>query len=450
MNVTELLQKQEGKTLEFKRDFSSPDGIIRTIIAFANTAGGVVLLGVEDGDKSVRGIDDPLQVEEKLVSLINDTISPRLIPSIEIISWRHKQLLAIEVFPSPNRPHFKTQLGEEKSVMIRIGSSNRRADASMIRELYRARRHQRYDEEPLLEESSAALDFLVASELFSDVRELKPKDLLTLGLLSLHQGKKVPTNGGMILFGKQRLRYFPDARIRCGCFAGVTRRQIIDTVDLDTYPVFAVDQALEFIKKHARQSVEITGEARHRKKWNVPFPAVREAIINAVVHADYSQSGSPIRISFFDDRIEVDSPGMLYDGLTIEDIRQGVSKLRNPVIGRVFMELGLVEQWGSGIQRMIETCEDLGLQTPEFAELGGQFRVMIFLSLQKAVKLDKNDQAIVGFLAEVGGSSVKEISEVIGLSTRATRTRLADLVDKGLVIVVGTGPRDPRRKFFLV
>jgi ATP-dependent DNA helicase RecG len=449
MNVSELLQKHEGKTVEFKRDVSSPESIIHTIIAFANTAGGTILIGVEDKTKTIRGITDPLAVEEKLVNVISDTISPRLIPSIEIISWRGKQLLAIEVFPSPSRPHFRTQVGEEKGVFVRIGSSNRKADSRTIMELHRARRHQSFDEEPLLEANSEALDFRVASELFADVRKLKAEDLLTLRLLTIYQGKKVPTNGGMILFGKERLKYFPDARIRCGRFAGTTKREIIDVLEVNTYPLYAVEQVLEFIRKHARESLEISDQARHRKKGNVPLPAVREAVINAVVHGDYFQTGVPIRVSFFDDRIEIDNPGMLYDGLTVEDITQGVSKLRNQVIGRVFMELGLVEQWGSGIPRMVETCREMGLPAPEFVELGGQFRVSISLMTQEPAVLDRTEQAIVKFLAQANGSSVKEIAAVIGISTRTVRARLAELVDKGVVTVVGTGPHDPKRKFFL-
>jgi ATP-dependent DNA helicase RecG len=86
--------------------------------------------------------------------------------------------------------------------------------------------------------------------------------------------------------------------------------------------------------------------------------------LNAIVHADYAQQGAPIRIALFDDRIEIENPGLLPFGLTIEDIMQGVSKLRNRVIGRAFHELHLIEQWGSGIQRMTAACQEAGLEAP--------------------------------------------------------------------------------------
>lgn len=96
-------------------------------------------------------------------------------------------------------------------------------------------------------------------------------------------------------------------------------------------------------------------------RWTAPIIALREAIINAIVHANYAEKGAPIRVAVFDDRIEVENPGILPFGLTIEDILRGVSRLRNRVMGRVFHELGLIEQWGSGIQRMTAACKDAGV-----------------------------------------------------------------------------------------
>jgi predicted HTH transcriptional regulator len=450
MNITELVQKNESKTLEFKQDFSSPDKIIRTIIAFANTSGGVILIGVEDKNKNIYGIENPLDIKEKLANLISDTISPRLIPSIEIISWRNKQLIGIEVFPSPIRPHFKTSLGEENGVLIRVGSSNRKADKQLIQELHRAARYQSFDEELVITENSEALDFRVVSELFSKVRQIEKNDLLSLKLMATYQRQEVPTNAGMILFGKERLKYFPDAWVHCGRFSGKTRRNIADVVELKTCPIYAIDQALEFSKKHALRPIEITETAKNSQRWNIPIIAIREALTNAVVHSDYSQTGVHIRLAFFDDRIEIDNPGLLYDGLTIDDIKIGISKLRNRTIGRIFKELGLIEQWGSGIQRMIEVCEEMGLPSPEFLEFGGQFRVTISLLAKQDMTIDDTNQYIVDLLRKnTKGLSVKDIAANIGLSTRTIRSRLTKLGDMGIVSAIGTGPKDPKKKYSL-
>lgn len=189
---------------------------------------------------------------------------------------------------------------------------------------------------------------------------------------------------------------------------------------------------------------------RRRERWSLPPAAVREAIINAVAHADYAQRGAPIRLALFDDRLEVENPGILPLGLTVEDLLQGVSKLRNRVIGRAFHALGLVEQWGSGVQRMCAACRDAGLPEPVFEEIGTRFRVTISMQSVMRPALDDRDQRILSVLASGRGLLTSEIASAIGLTPRATRTRLARLVGRGLVSEIGTGPQDPRRKYFRV
>jgi ATP-dependent DNA helicase RecG len=99
-------------------------------------------------------------------------------------------------------------------------------------------------------------------------------------------------------------------------------------------------------------------EIRRKDVWSIPLGILREVVINALVHADYSQRGAPTRITFFDDRIEVENPGILLPGMTIEDMKQGVSKIRNHVIARIFRELDFIEQWGSGIRRIFKEAEE--------------------------------------------------------------------------------------------
>src|SRR6202011_5646993 len=94
VDLVSLLSRHEGKTLEFKRDLSSPEGVLKALVAFANTSGGVLLLGVEDGTKKVRGIRDVLTEEERLANMISDSISPKLIPNMEVMPWRKTQVLA--------------------------------------------------------------------------------------------------------------------------------------------------------------------------------------------------------------------------------------------------------------------------------------------------------------------------------------------------------------------
>ncbi|MCK4415376.1 MAG: putative DNA binding domain-containing protein [Candidatus Eisenbacteria sp.] len=447
MDLVELLKGSEGKTLEFKRDLSSPEGVLRTIVAFANTAGGTLLVGVEDRSRRVRGVNAPLELEERLANLVSDNIIPRVVPEIGILRWRRTQVLAVQVYPSPSRPHYLKRLGPEAGTFVRIGSTNRRADRELIAEMRRFAVGEAFDEQPMPELNSEAVDFRAASESFAGIRNLRRSDLETLRLVTPYQGRKVPTVGGLLLFGKERDRFFPDAWIQAGRFRGTDRSHIADRNEIRSLPVQAIEEAIAFVQKHSLHGAKITS-VRRRERWNLPPLAVREAIINAVTHADYAQHGAPIRIAIFDDRLEVENPGLLPFGLTVEDLHRGISKLRNRVIGRVFNALGLVEQWGSGIQRMIGACRDSGLPPPIFEEIGTRFRVTISTKRTGRPNLDATDQAILDTLADGEGHLTSKIAKAIDLTPRATRTRLGKLVARGLVREIGTGPQDPRRRYF--
>lgn len=448
MDLTDILRRPEGKTLEFKRDLSSPGGFLRTVAAFANTAGGTIVIGVADRTRDVRGVGDPLALEERAASLISDSIQPRLLPDLEVIGFRDRQLLAVRVYPSPSRPHFIKRTGRRSGTYVRVGSTNRQADAQLIAEMQRFAIGESFDEWPMPEANSEAIDFRAASESFAPVRKLSRRNLETLRLLTPHQGRLVPTIGGMLLFGRDRLDHFPDAWIQAGRFAGTDKATILDHVRLETHPIRAIEEAVAFVEKHSMRGAVI-GRVRRHDRWNPPPEAVREAIVNAVVHTDYSQRGAPIRISIFDDRMEVESPGLLPFGLTLEDLPLGVSKLRNRVLGRVFHELGLVEQWGSGVQRMISACREQGLPAPIWEEVAFRLRVTLRTERIRVPEVDAKDRTILDLLEGDEGRRTRDIAEAIGLSTRSTRTRLARLVKRGLVREVGTGPNDPRRRYLI-
>lgn len=295
---------------------------------------------------------------------------------------------------------------------------------------------------------SEGIDFRAASESFAPFRRLARRDLETLRLVTDHQGRRVPTVGGIILFGRERERHFPDAWLQAGRFRGTTKSRILDRIEIHSHPARAVEEAIAFIEKHAFHGADI-GLVHRREQWSLPQVAVREAVINAVAHTDYAQRGAPLRISIFDDRLEVENPGLLPFGLSIDDLPKGVSRLRNRVIGRVFHALGLVEQWGSGIQRMSTACREAGLAPPMFEELATRFRVTIATARVGPSVLDETDRAILAALAGGEGHATSEIAAAIGLTPRATRTRLARLVGNGHVREIGTGPQDPRRRYYL-
>jgi len=449
MDLATLFTQPEGKTLEFKRDLSSPDGFVRAAVAFANTAGGTILIGVEDGTTRIQGVADPVAIAEQAANILSHRIAPRLVPDIEVLPWRKTQLVAVTVYPVRTGPHYVAAAGPENGTYVRVGASNRQADAALLAELRRLARNEPFDEQPMPEAMEDEIDLDAVRARFAPVRSIDRTDLATLRLVTAHQGRTVPTVGGLLLFGRDRFRYFPDAYIKVGLFGGKNRRHILDSIDVRGPLLDAVPEVLAFVQKQLRREFVIgeTTGARRVEQWTVPLAAVREAIANAIVHADYSHTGAPIRVAVFDDRIEIDNPGLLPMGLTLADVRAGVSKLRNRTIGRIWHELGLIEQWGSGIRRMYDECAAVGLEAPVLEEIALQFRVRLSTLPARSSRLDVETTAMIGWLREVGGASTRAVADHFGISVRTARTRLATLVARGLVAELASSPTDPRRQY---
>ena len=466
LTISQLATMPEGKTLEFKRDISSPKNILKTLVAFANTAGGRLLIGIENDTREILGVKDPLDEEERLCNLIADNIEPRLVPNVELFSLEDKTLLSAEVYPSGLRPHWMRKEGPDEGVYVRLGSTNRKADRELIAELKRTTAGTSFDEQNLPDRTVDDLDFKAASSCFERHRKLMKNDLESLHLVASHQGHLVPTVGGMLLFGKDREMIFPDSWIQCGRFIGKDKADIFDHIDIHEHLPVAVERVMEFLKKHAMRGADFS-ELRRKDVWSIPLTILREAVINAVVHADYSQRGAPVRVAFFDDRIEIENPGILLPGLTVEDMLQGVSKIRNHVIARVFRELDLIEQWGSGVRRMFNEAENLGLPQPEIVEVGMRVRLIVYLkeSIVAEVPVKATEQVIEQVTEQVSEQvkslllclknqplGRKDAMQCIGLSSRPTFVYdyLQPAIQAGFVeMTQPDSPSSPTQKYRL-
>lgn len=274
-----LLQQPEGKTLEFKRDLSSPQkNALKTLVAFANSAGGKLVIGVDDA-RQVVGVADPLAEEERICNLIADAIAPRLLPNIELMGMGEATVLVLEVFPSGARPHYLVKQGTEQGVYLRLGSSNRQAGPNWIAQTRRAAAGLVFDEQSMPTLSAQDLDLDALARWFGPERALDSTRLQTLKLLRADQGRLVPTQGAMLLCGKVREQYFPTPGCSAGAFRGQDKVNIFDQQDIHAHLPDAVTAIELFLKKHAYQSARF-GAMQRQDVWSIPLTMLREAIVN--------------------------------------------------------------------------------------------------------------------------------------------------------------------------
>jgi ATP-dependent DNA helicase RecG len=283
-------------------------------------------------------------------------------------------------------------------------------------------------------------------------KEINDKKLLSLGVLVRLNDKIVPSIGGIILFGNNEIReqYTPDARVKCARFRGNDKSHIIDQYEVEGTILDAVDEVPKFIARNTRLAAQIK-KIRRKDIPEYPEVALREILINALAHADYCIPGSTIQIAIFDNRLEVQNPGMLPFGFTMDDLKAGVSRVRNRVIAKVFHELKLMEEWGSGYKRVVEECQANGYPEPEWVELGTFIKVSFnphTKTSQKSIQerpteeLSDREKIILNFFKKGQSRPFREIFEKLSfnISERMLHYMLAQLKKKGHIVSVGKGP----------
>lgn len=446
--IEDLLIRDEGKTLEFKENVKSLSKVIQTIIAFTNTAGGKILIGVRDGTKEIVGVENILKEEERIANAIADLIEPFVTPSIQMFTFKGRDLLLITVSHGVG-PYYLKSKGMVNGTFIRLGSTNRLADCKTIDEIQLLRKNLHFDELPCFEANLESLDFTLASSVFEKVSKQFTKNTAkSLGVLVTNQEKICPSNGGLLLFGKNRKDFFPDAIIQCGRFKGLTKSKIIDQLNIEEPLPLAAEAILSFIRRNTSLQAEF-GDVRRRDIPEYPPLVVREAIINALLHTDYSIKGASIHVAIFDDRLEVTNPGCLPYGVSMNNALSGVSQLRNHIIGRVFRELDQIERWGSGMKRMIEGCEDHGITPPKFEELGTFFRVTLYNDTKKIPIKTPWQEIMVNYLKEKKEITPKEARKIWNVSDRSSSIRLQKMCKMGILAELSTGKHDPKKTFIL-
>ena len=215
--------------------------------------------------------------------------------------------------------------------------------------------------------------------------------------------------------------YFRFAKIQCALFKGNNRDEFIDKKEYVGLLYEQIEGAYQFVLCHINRSTEIEGLVR-KDRYELPLGAIREMIINAQCHRNFINNAC-VQVALCDDRLEVTSPEMLYEGLTLEEVMSGRSKIRNRAVAEIFSRMELIEEWGTGIRRILKRTKEYGLANPKFCEIGDTFRVNLYGSVDKAPINWNREEEIIDYVQKHGSISNKEAREILGL-THSTTKRL--------------------------
>ena len=384
----------EGKNIEFKREIpGNHEKFLKDIIAFSNSTGGKVIVGIEDETGVVFGIGEqsPFKLSDSISNMISDACTPQIEPDISIQTMEEKTVLVIDVAPGKFRPYYLEKRGKETTAFIRINGTSRPADARKLKELELEGQNISYDSQmeigkefekekalKLCEKMKNIAMMSCKAEEKNAVKDITIEKLEDFGILCRVGRTLYPTHAFDLMTDNKN----KSAKIQCALFKGVIRDIFIDQKEFDGPIYEQVEEAYQFVLRHINMGAEIGGVYRS-DFYELPISAVREMIANAVVHRSYVDR-SCIQISIFEDRIEVLSPGMLYGGLDITTVKSGKSTCRNEVIAEAFHYMHIVEAWGTGIPRIINRCKEYDLPEPRFEEFGNGFKVTMFRKVSNA------------------------------------------------------------------
>ena len=339
--IKNILLLGESQLVEFKTNFNKE--VIESIVAFSNTNGGKIILGIKD-DKKIIGVTISDESIQKWLNEIKQNTIPSIVPSINTVQFENKTLVVISVQEFPVKP-----VSCKDRYFIRKSNSNHKLSVDEIAEIRFISLSYSFDSfvvNTTYEELDAnALAFfknrLLESGRYKYSGDLK-FDLKKLGII---KDDKL-TRAAELLFGNHH------TNIHLGRFKSQTT--IIDDLLIRSPLILAVEEAIDFIKKNIRLEFEFGGSGLKRKeKWQYPIPAIRELLLNAIVHRDYSNPTDVI-VKIFDDSMEITNPGHLMGGLTLADLKTDdyISVHRNKLLTEVFYLTGDIEKYGTGFKRL--------------------------------------------------------------------------------------------------
>lgn len=371
----------EGASLfvEFKKVLPQPESLASEIVALANTEGGLIIIGVNDQGR-VQGLKKTSGLEEKVMNIARANIEPALAVDFLILEIQNKKVAGIKVPKSPSRPH-KTNEGR---YYIRVGTTKRFPSQEELGRLYQNKGLVYFDLNPVQDASTKDIDMNKVNgyfrqtfhhDIYSKTENIEPL-MLNLEILAEKEQKLHPTIAGLLFFGEQPQRYLKGASIKAACFKGTNiGSEILQKQDIMGDLPSQIKAAMKFVRANMKTRIEMKGIER-KEIPQFPLPAVREIIVNAVAHRDYSILNQKIRLFLFKDRLEVISPGRLPNTVTLENMVYKQAS-RNPTIVRFLNNLGFSEQIGMGIYRVIQIMKKHNLTSPKFEIIDEEFKATL-------------------------------------------------------------------------
>ena len=474
-DIAELLARPEGPRLAFLRERARLDEVAEALVAMANGQGGTLVLGAGGRARAkIEGLADPAAARDLLLEAALACTPPLVLPLPALVRHGEAALLVAEV------PAGLSQVYSlHGKYLRREAGTNQPLSPDALRRLLSERGDVGWERGTPEGASLAELDQAKVTSYATRVgpgAEERPLDFLHRrgcleraesfgfslpGLAPPADGPRPsyrPTNAGLLLFAREVEARFPQAEITLVQYRGRDMADEFEREDVrDTLPE-AVRRAERWLMEHMRKGSRMVG--LERRDW-VQFPpgAVREALVNAVAHRDYSVRGEGIRVLLFADRLEVYSPGRLPGHVTLENI-VAERYSRNECLVQVLADLGLIERLGYGIDRMLRQMADAGLPPPAFRETAAGFLVTLQgqpaegltaegLDTREWVKLGLNERQIAAlvFLTEQRRITNRDLQELHpDVSPETLRRDMADLVERGLLLKIG----DKRATYYIL
>lgn len=440
---------EESNTVAYKVELPDESNKwIKSVVAFCNTSGGKLIMGIQDNTLEIVGINDSRsELEARIVDTIYSCIEPMPTISTMFQNIEGKDIFILNVSRGGHKPYYIKSLGMERGTFVRFGSTDRQATSAQILELSMFGQHKNFITEafilnssPLKTEDKQIQDFIDTLNVTNSL-PVNLNKLLEWKLILSVFDEFYATNGFMLLTSNP----FNYSYVKIGIFDGTTKAKMLDEIKFEGSIIKQYENSIEYILNLLKTG--FTFKKIRKQTYLIPEEAIREVVANAIIHRNY-QDEHPIRIEIYSDRIVFYSPGSLYDGIQLEDILNGISKLRNGNISEVFYHLGYIEKWGSGIQRSNRILKENGFNELDIdsENIHGVTVTINFEQVSKVVektvhssKIPSYDDVITYYNKLDGKFTRKQLEHDFNLSTHYARTICENLQKENLVSKEGSG-----------